>query len=118
MGEFKIDSLDTTIFTGGGSFLRTAGGIDVSLAFPRFCFKELNAAPDFVFSTLLREHPLLNGGHEYTLLFTARDGLLLEADVQTFPHSPALRFRIRLTTTGFFILTSEAASCTRLFPLI
>jgi alpha-galactosidase len=104
MGEYRIDLPGAAALAGAGdgSFLRVEGGMNFSLAFPRFSFKELAEAPDFVFSGLLRERGLRNGGQERALLYTSDRGLSLEADIQTFPASPALRFRMRLVSDRVF----------------
>jgi alpha-galactosidase len=102
MGGFSIGCEGFRI--GGKSFLDIESGPLAGLAFslPRFCLRECGEAPVFSFAGQKGERPLKNGGLERRFLYQSREGLRLEADVQAFPGSPAIRFRFRLFAEGSF----------------
>ncbi|MDR0731451.1 MAG: alpha-galactosidase [Treponema sp.] len=104
VNDLSIDWAGGLIKTGGngGLFLNVepAAGPALVLSLPRFRLRECAEAPVFSFAGQEGERVLKNGGLERRLLYRSREGLRLEADLQTFPGSPALRFRFRLSSAG------------------
>jgi alpha-galactosidase len=87
-----------------GVFLTVEFGAGVSLALspPKFHLRECEAAPAFRFAGRQGERALKNGGTERGLLYQSGEGLRLETEIQTFPDSPVIRFRFRLSAEGTF----------------
>jgi alpha-galactosidase len=104
MDDFSIAYAGGLIKTGGSRFLdvESGAGACLSLSLPRFRLRECAQAPVFGFAGQEGERTLANGGLERRLLYQNREGLRLEADLQTFPGSQAIRFRFRLTADGIF----------------
>jgi alpha-galactosidase len=82
--------------------IETSAKTLVTLALPRFCLRECGEAPVFSFVEQRGEWGLKNGGLERRFVYQSREGLRLESDIQTFPGSPAVRFRFRLSAAGSF----------------
>jgi alpha-galactosidase len=106
MNDFLIGYAGGVIKAGGnkGSFLsiESGPGAGLALSLPRFCLWECGESPVFGFTGQQGERALKNGGLERRLLYQSREGLRLESDIQTFPGSPVIRFRFRLSAEGDF----------------
>ncbi|MDR2618275.1 MAG: hypothetical protein LBC62_05325, partial [Treponema sp.] len=106
MSNLSIDYAGGVINTGGnnGLFLNVTSGSGAVFAFslPQFCLRECRESPVFSFTGQQGERTLKNGGLERQLLYQSPEGLHLEAELQTFPGSPVIRFRFRLSAEGNF----------------
>jgi alpha-galactosidase len=109
MNDFSMDYAGGLIRAGGnnGLFLdiEPGAGVGITLSLPRFRLRECGEAPVFTFTGQQGERTLQNGGVERRLLHQSPEGLRLESDIQTFPGSPVIRFRFRLSAEGSFHFT-------------
>jgi alpha-galactosidase len=108
MDNLSIDYAGGIIKNDGnnGAFvnIESGTGLPFALSLPRFRLRECKEAPVFSFVGQQSEGALPNGGVERTLAYRSREGLLLDADLQTFPGSRVVRFRFRLSAEGSFHL--------------
>jgi alpha-galactosidase len=106
MSNCSIDYAGGVIRAGESDslFLNVESGAGAVFAFspPQFRLRECAEPPVFSFAGRQGERALKNGGLERRLLYRSGEGLRLETDLQTFPGSPALRFRFRLSAEGVF----------------
>jgi alpha-galactosidase len=99
--------VQNNITAGGKEFLSidVGGGEKISLASPAFSIRGMDRPPVFTFDGNAGEKKLRNGGTETTLRFTGGEGIILCADIQSFPGSEAIRVRYRLSGEKQFFLS-------------